>query len=188
MRVLGVDPGSRFLGFGLIDVVPSGPRYVAHGVVRANERSPLHERLVDIHGQLEQVVATFRPAVMAVEGLFTHKNSRSALVLGHARGVALLVAAQAGVSVFEYAPARVKKSVGAGGNDGKQAVTRMVHTLLGLDPEKHRQRSDAADALAVALCHAHQVGRIPAVSAASRQAKASTFADRLSANFVGAAR
>lgn len=183
-RVLGVDPGSRFLGFGLVDVGPRGPTYVAHGVARGGEGAPLHERLGALFSQLEEVILTFRPAAMAVEGVFTHKNARSALVLGHARGVALLLAARHSLEVYEYAPARVKRAVGAGGNDGKQAVTRMVSMLLKLDVKALAARQDAFDALAVALCHAHLSRPLArAVSGASRVA-GERFADRLSPSFV----
>lgn len=155
MRVLGIDPGSRYLGFGLVEW--RGPRsvHVASGVVKANGLLPLPDRLALIFTQLQQVLNVYRPQAVAVEGVFSHKNARSALILGHARGVALLLAAQAGLPVFEYAPARVKRSVGAGGNDSKGSVARMVTTLLKL--EEPLERADAYDALAVALCHLHQV-------------------------------
>lgn len=185
MRILGIDPGSRYLGFGLVDAVGPAVRHVAHGVVRSDGRLPLHERLGDIFGELEQVVARFAPHVVAVEGVFHHKNARSALVLGHARGVALLVAARAGLPVHEYAPARIKKSVGAGGNDGKGAVARMVATLLPLSEELGRQRADAYDALAVALCHAHQCrGVVPTGPVRRGAADADAFRDRLKPAYV----
>jgi crossover junction endodeoxyribonuclease RuvC len=154
MRVLGIDPGSRFLGYGVVELRQNKSTHVVSGVVRADGKSPLHSRLATIYAELKAVIDVYRPEAVAVEGVFTHKNARSALILGHARGVALLLAAQAGLDVHEYAPARVKKSVGAGGNDSKDAVARMVERLL-LLPEP-LERSDAYDALAVALCHVHQ--------------------------------
>ncbi len=119
---------------------------------------PLAQRLQELFTELSAVVARHQPDVVAVEGVFTHKNARSALVLGHARGVALLVAAQAGLPVHEYAPARVKRAVGAGGAGSKDAVAKMVCPLLQLAPDG--SRADAFDALAVALCHLGQQ-RVP---------------------------
>jgi crossover junction endodeoxyribonuclease RuvC len=155
MRVLGIDPGSRYLGFGIVEWRGTTSVHVGSGVVKAPGDQPLAERLVLIFTELTQVLNVYRPAAVAVEGVFSHKNARSALILGHARGVALLIAAQAGLPVFEYAPARVKRSVGAGGNDSKDSVARMVTTLLKLSAPL--ERADAYDALAVALCHLHQV-------------------------------
>ncbi len=158
MLVLGIDPGSRFLGYGLVAWRGNKATHVASGVVRADGKLPLSQRLGTIFSELQRVVNVFKPDAIAVEGVFTHKNARSALILGHARGVALLLADQAGLAVHEYAPARVKKSVGAGGNDSKDAVARMVERLLQL--EEKLEREDAYDALAVALCHVHQL-RVP---------------------------
>ncbi len=184
MRVLGIDPGSRFLGWGVVDVVAGQTRYAGHGIVRAPGDQPLPMRLLQIYQELGQVLTVFRPDAVAVEGVFTHKNARSALILGHARGVALLLAARQGLVVHEYAPARVKRSVGAGGNDGKGAVARMVTTLLKL--ETKLERSDAYDALAVALCHAHQF-RAPrpggSTTRTSKQAVPEGFAARLKPAF-----
>lgn len=154
LRVLGIDPGSRFLGFGLVEFQHRKVIHVASGVITLDGKAPLAQRLHQIFVELGEVLRAFRPDAVSVEGVFTHKNARSALVLGHARGVALLLAAQAGTPVFEYAPARVKRSVGAGGNDSKGSVARMVTMQLGLT--KPLKRADAYDALAVALCHLHQ--------------------------------
>lgn len=183
MRVLGIDPGSRYLGFGLVDFHGVKARYVAHGVVKTEGRGTLPMRLQVIFDELKQVLNVFKPDAVAVEGVFTHKNARSALILGHARGVALLLAAQAGLTVYEYAPARVKRSVGAGGNDGKGAVARMVTLLLEL--EEPLERSDAYDALAVALCHGHTVrSPLAARPHGARKPPAVDFASRLKPSFV----
>lgn len=154
MLVLGVDPGSRFLGYGLVEA-GRRPRYVGHGVVRAGTEAPLEQRLEAIFLELGRVIDVYAPRAIAVEGVFTHKNARSALILGHARGVVLLLAARARVPLFEYAPARVKRAIGSGGNDSKESVARMVTRLLAL--EAPLERADAYDALAVACCHAHQI-------------------------------
>lgn len=165
MLVLGIDPGSRYLGYGLVELRNHRPTHIASGVVRADGKAPLPQRLATIFGELQTVVDVFKPKAVAVEGVFSHKNARSALILGHARGVALLLAAQRGLDVFEYAPARVKKAVGAGGNDSKDSVARMVERLLQLS--EPLERADAYDALAVALCHVNQL-RVPRLSGPAR--------------------
>lgn len=179
MLVLGVDPGSRFVGYGLVEAGRT-LRYVGHGVIRAGSTAPLEVRLEAIFLELGRVLDVYAPAAVAVEGVFTHKNARSALVLGHARGVVLLAAARARVPLFEYAPARVKRAVGSGGNDSKDSVARMVTRLLSI--EQRLERADAYDALAVACCHANQVPlvRARAATAAGR----GTFAARLKPNVV----
>jgi crossover junction endodeoxyribonuclease RuvC len=170
---MGIDPGSRFTGFGVVEQSAGKLRYVAHGVIRASGDAPLEQRLGEIFEGLVAAVAEHRPEAVAVEGLFTFRNARSALVLGQARGVALLVAARHGVPVFEYAPARVKRAVGAGGADGKDAVSRMVRTFLRL---AELERADASDALAVAICHLNQ-GRSAAPEPKARTGRTrATFA------------
>ena len=168
MRILGIDPGTRFTGFGVVELQRGRLVHVAHGVVRADGELPLEKRLHAMHAALGRELLRHRPQAVAVEGLFSHRNARSALVLGHARGVALLAAAERGLDVFEYAPARVKKAVGAGGADGKEAVARMVKTLLHLDVVV---RADATDALAVAICHLNHAGLpLPRPSGSTRAA------------------
>ena len=151
MRVLGIDPGSRFMGYGVVEERQGRLTHVGHGVIQTDASAPLELRLREIFDGLRAAVQLYQPDAVAVEGVFHHRNARSALVLGHARGVALLVAAQTGLSVHEYPPAKVKKAVGAGGADGKDAVARMVGTFLKVQVEK--VRADATDALAVAICH-----------------------------------
>lgn len=188
MRVVGIDPGSRFMGYGVVEHGRGRACHVGHGVIRTDAEAPLESRLGELFSSLQQVFTLYRPEAVAVEGVFTFRNARSALILGHARGVALLAATQAGLAVHEYAPARVKRAVGAGGGVGKEAVARMVALQLGL-PELVEERADASDALAVALCHLGQVKtRMPAsapASAASRRGKGAgkgafaALADRL---------
>lgn len=184
MRVLGVDPGSRFMGFGVVEERRGQLVHVGHGVLKGDPDAPLHQRLLVLHADLTAVLRRFKPEAVAVEGVFTFRNARSALVLGHARGVALLAAAQAGLPVYEYAPARVKRSVGAGGADGKEAVTRMVCSLLKLEAI---ERADASDALAVALCHLNQGRAAGLVTGSSlgkrRKGAAGLLADRLSPSY-----
>ena len=152
MRMLGLDPGLRATGWGVIDVDGNRLSHVAHGVVRSDPRASLAVRLTQLHDGLVAVVAEYRPAAAAVEETFVNKNARSTLRLGQARGVALLVPALAGLEVSEYATNLVKKSVVGSGHAGKGQVAAMVrHLLPGCLPEN----SHAADALAVAICHAH---------------------------------
>jgi len=179
VRVIGIDPGSRFMGYGVVEELQGRLVHLAHGVIRADPRLPLEHRLRDLFFQLGQAIARHRPDSVAVEGVFAFRNARSALVLGQARGIALLAAAQSGLMVHEYAPAKVKRSVGAGGASGKEAVARMVNAFLRL-PEL--PRPDATDALALAICHLHHArcqGRI-AQGARGRKAIGSPIAERLS--------
>ena len=186
MRVLGIDPGSRFTGYGVVESRGGRLVHIGHGVIRAGADAPLELRLQAIFDQLTAAVALYRPEAVAVEGLFTFRNARSALVLGHARGVALLVAAQTQLPVFEYAPAKVKRAVGAGGADGKDAVARMVHTFLRVTV---LERADASDALAVAICHLNQARTASAASPGRRRGWAS-LGERLTPAYqrLGAAR
>ena len=149
MRVLGVDPGTRRFGWGVVDKVGTRLVHVAHGVIALGD-GPLAERLVMLHERFTAVLALHLPAQASVEGMFFHKDAQAAAKLGHARGVALLVCAQGGLPVFEYAPARVKRTVAAYGRAEKSQVAQMVRLLLALDSVP---ASDAADALALAITH-----------------------------------
>ena len=152
-RILGIDPGTRRCGYGVIDVA-LGKRavYVECGVIEMPARNPLHQRLGELQGALREILDELCPEVMAVEDVFHGIDARAALVLGHARGVALAAAGALGIEVFAYQPARVKRSVTGQGAAPKSQVAAVVKALLGL---RIVPRADAADALAVALCHAH---------------------------------
>jgi len=152
-RVLGIDPGSRVVGWGMVEPGGPGLRHLGHGVLRLDASAPLELRLVELFARLSETLLRHAPTAVAVEGVFTFRNARSALVLGQARGVALLVAARAGLPVFEYAPAVVKRAMGVGGAGPKDAVGRAVSTFLGLEGAP---AADATDALAVAVCHLHR--------------------------------
>jgi crossover junction endodeoxyribonuclease RuvC len=152
MRVLGVDPGSRVCGYGVI--VVDGPRryrYVECGVLTAPARAPAEARLGEIARCLGELIAEIAPDALAVEDVFSHQNVRSALALAQARGTILAVAGMAGLPVFSYAPALVKQAVTGRGRASKDQVARMVRVLIGL---RRTPRADAADALAVAIAHA----------------------------------
>lgn len=159
MRILGVDPGSRICGYGVVDIAvamgrPPAYRYVECGVLTARASAAMEVRLGEIARWLTDVITDLRPSVLAVEDVFSHVNVRSALALAQARGMVLAVAGMAGLSVYSYAPAVVKKSVTGRGRAGKEQVAAMVQMLVGLQSPP---RSDAADALAVAITHAQRI-------------------------------
>jgi crossover junction endodeoxyribonuclease RuvC len=153
--ILGVDPGSRLCGYGVIEVVgPKTLRYIECGVLSANPKDSMETRLGEIARWLTDVVTELRPTVMAVEEAFTSKNPKSALALAQARGTVLAVAGMSGLSVHSYPPTTVKKAVTGFGRASKEQVARMVQSLMGLSTTP---KSDAADALAVAIAHAQQM-------------------------------
>ncbi|HEV8679208.1 MAG TPA: crossover junction endodeoxyribonuclease RuvC [Stellaceae bacterium] len=152
MRVLGLDPGLRHTGWGVIDVAGNRLSHVADGVVHAPVDLPLAERLVGLFRQLTDVLERFRPDEAAVEESFVNKNAASTLKLGVARGVVLLAPAERGLPVAEYSANLIKKAVVGVGHAEKAQVQLMVRRLL---PGCAIKEADAADALAVAICHAH---------------------------------
>lgn len=153
MRVLGIDPGLRNMGWGVIDV--SGPRisHVANGICRS-VGDDLADRLLSLHIQLTEIVATHQPDAAAVEQTFVNKDGAGTLKLGQARGIAMLVPAQAGLAIGEYAPNAVKKAVVGVGHADKAQILHMVKLQL---PGVQVAGPDAADALAIAICHAHHL-------------------------------
>ena len=151
MRVIGIDPGLRNLGWGVIDVSGSRLSHVANGVCTSAGET-LADRLLSLYTQLTDIMARFAPDTAAVEQTFVNKDGAGTLKLGQARGIAMLVPAQAGLSVGEYAPNKVKKTVVGVGHADKAQVLHMVRMQL---PGIEVQGADAADALAIAICHAH---------------------------------
>ncbi|HOU54152.1 MAG TPA: crossover junction endodeoxyribonuclease RuvC [Myxococcota bacterium] len=149
-RVLGIDPGSRVTGWGVLEGGAGNASCVAWGTIRAGEDRPLGERLQRIHERLSEVIREFGPAAAALERVFLNRNVDSALKLGHARGVVVLAVQQGGVPLFEYTPAQVKRLVTGSGRAEKAQVGFLVKTLLRL-PEVPQE--DAADALAIAWTH-----------------------------------
>jgi crossover junction endodeoxyribonuclease RuvC len=152
MRLVGLDPGLGVTGWGVIEVREGRLRYVADGAVRTTPSKPLAGRLVELAAGLEHVIARYTPSEAAIEETFVSRNALSTLRLGHARGAAVLVAARAGLPVAEYLPNLVKKCVVGSGHAAKEQVKMMVGVLL---PGALLLTEDAADALAVAICHAH---------------------------------
>ena len=157
IRILGLDPGLAQMGWGVIDVSGSRLSHVAHGVIATKTASGLGVRLMTLHRELALIIQTHAPASIAVEQAFVARDPQAALKLGHARAVALLAAAQAGLEIAEYAPNHIKKSVVGTGHAGKEQVQVMVRVIL---PASNAGSSDAADALAVAICHAHHMGTL----------------------------
>ena len=153
MRIFGIDPGSERTGYGCVETDGRRHALVAFGAIAASARDGFPDRLARIHRELAALLAEHRPACVAIENVFHAVNARSALKLGHARGVAMLAAVEAGCPVIEYTPTQIKRAVVGYGHADKRQVQQMVKLLLGLDraPSPH----DAADALAVAICHAH---------------------------------
>lgn len=152
MRVLGIDPGSSVTGYGVVEKQRGRLYLVDAGFVRTSPKQPMAERLMAIHAGLVRAIQEAEPDSVAIESIFRHKSSESALRLGHARGVALLAAVQCGHAPAEYNPSTIKRTVGAHGKADKKAVARMVGMLLGGVPDGP---ADVTDALAIAICHHH---------------------------------
>jgi len=151
ISILGIDPGLRNTGWGIITICGSQLSYIADGTVRSNPKETLAERLMHLHDGLSAILKEWQPDEAAVEETFVNKDARATLKLGAARGIALLVPAQAGLLVGEYAPNMVKKTVVGSGHAGKEQVTAMIKILL---PKANPDSADSADALAIAICHA----------------------------------
>lgn len=152
VRIIGLDPGLRNTGWGIVDSLGNRLCHVAHGIIHSNANDELADRLSQLNTALKQVIDQYSPHEAAVEETFVNKNPNSTLKLGMARGVVLLAPAQAGLKVGEYAANRVKKSIVGVGHADKNQVAMMVQRLL---PNCGLVTADAADALAVAICHAH---------------------------------
>lgn len=162
MRLLGIDPGLRFTGWGVVDAEGNRLRHVANGVIKSGT-GELAIRLTRLHDGLQEVIAAYGPDGAAVEETFVNRDGQSTLKLGQARGIAMLVPALAGVPVAEYAANSVKKSVVGYGHADKTQIGHMIGVLL---PGAIVDSADSADALAVAICHAHHVSARQIVEAA----------------------
>jgi crossover junction endodeoxyribonuclease RuvC len=166
MRILGIDPGTRITGFGIIDVEGNRLRHVDNGIIKTRSSDGLPLRLKTIYDGLTSILKEFLPEAVAVEQVFLAKNPRAALTLGHARGTAVLSAVNLDLDVYEYSALQVKSAVVGYGHAAKQQVQHMVKALLNL-PEVAQE--DAADALAVAICHANSRTLKQAVNGATRR-------------------
>lgn len=172
MRIFGIDPGSDRTGYGCVEAEGSRHRIVMSGAIKTLALASFPEKLLAIHSGLTALIAECRPDCVAIENVFFAANARSALKLGHARGVAMLAAVEAGLPIAEYTPAEVKRAVVGYGRAEKQQVQQMVKLLLGLAtlPTPH----DAADALAVAICHSHAMVTGVRADVLASQTKAAT--------------
>jgi crossover junction endodeoxyribonuclease RuvC len=167
IRIIGIDPGLRRTGWGIVEIAGNRLGFLGCGSVTTNDKDPLSKRLLTIHDGLMRVLDEFRPDEAAVEQTFVNKNAKATLKLGQARGIAMVVPARVGVSVAEYAPNLIKKSIVGAGHGDKTQVRMMIGVLL---PKADPGSDDAADALAIAVTHAHHrqsvVLRIAAVKVA----------------------
>jgi crossover junction endodeoxyribonuclease RuvC len=155
IRIIGIDPGLRKTGWGVIDVLGSRLSFVAAGTIRPREGAALAARLCAIHDALFDIMGSLSPHEAAVEATFVNRDAAATLKLGQARGVAMLVPARVGLQVAEYAPNVVKKSIVGAGHAEKAQIRMMVSVLL---PRAEFDSDDSADALAIAICHAHHRG------------------------------
>ncbi len=181
MIALGIDPGTRHLGWGVVSRHGNRIAHVDHGVIDLDARLALPARLKLIEEQLDQVLGRHEPEVGSVETLFFHKDAQAAAKLGHARGVVLLVLARAGIDVVEYAPAKVKRTIAGRGRADKRQIQLMIRAVLALD---ELPRSDAADALALAITHL-RLGPVAEKLAAKRSPRASSASNPALAALLG---
>ncbi|MDX0447736.1 crossover junction endodeoxyribonuclease RuvC [Sinorhizobium medicae] len=152
IRIIGVDPGLRRTGWGIIETLGNSLRFIASGTITSDGDMDLASRLCQLHDRLAEVVHSYQPHEAAVEQTFVNKDATATLKLGQARGIAMLVPARAGLRVAEYAPNAVKKAVIGVGHGEKQQIHMMLKVLM---PKAEFKGNDAADALAIAICHAH---------------------------------
>jgi crossover junction endodeoxyribonuclease RuvC len=179
VKIFGIDPGSERTGYGCVQTDGSRHVLVTCGAIKTSPSATFAEKLLVIHSGLATLLSECRPDAVAIENLFHAVNARSALKLGHARGVAMLAAVESGAQIFEYTPAEVKRAVVGYGRAEKPQVQQMIKLLLGLQepPSPH----DAADALAVAVCHIHSQpprrlgNRLPAAATARGRKNVSSW-------------
>lgn len=154
MRILGIDPGTRIVGYGLVDKAGGDLEAVTWGAVRVRPSEDISKRLLEIHQGLAKVIEEYKPDEVALEGAFFGRSAKAALRIGQGQGAAILTAALSGLPVTSYAPREAKKAVVGTGSASKEQVQRMVQVILGL--KEPPTPLDAADALSIAICHAHR--------------------------------
>ena len=163
MIAIGIDPGTRRLGWGVVSRTGNRLTHIAHGVIELDGSESIATRLVELEGQLTRVIREHRPTVSSVESLFFHKDAQAAAKLGHARGVVLLCLAREGIPIAEYAPAKIKRTIAGAGAADKRQVALMVRAALALDT---LPPVDASDALAIAMTHLRLGGLLQAIEGA----------------------
>ena len=174
MIALGIDPGTRRLGWGVVSRTGNRLTHVAHGVIALDGSESIAARLVELEQQLDRVIREHRPSVSSVESLFFNKDAQAAAKLGHARGVVLLCLARAGIPIAEYAPAKIKRTIAGSGQADKRQVALMVRAALALDA---LPPADATDALAIAMTHLRLGGLLHALAEANERDPASAATD-----------
>ncbi|MBA7619725.1 Crossover junction endodeoxyribonuclease RuvC [subsurface metagenome] len=155
MRILGIDPGTLAMGYGVLDSRDDETTLIDYGVLTIKARSPIGERLAYLYNKLREIISKYQPDVIAIEQPFVAKNAKSALAIGRAQAVAILAAANHGIPSYEYTPTQIKRSVANYGASSKEQIQEMVRLQLGLSQAP--EPNDAADALAVALCHISEI-------------------------------
>ena len=175
MIAIGIDPGTRRLGWGVVSRTGNRLLHIAHGVIALDGTESIASRLVELEGQLTQVIRDHRPTVSSVESLFFNKDAQAAAKLGHARGVVLLCLAREGIPIAEYAPAKIKRTIAGSGQADKRQVALMVRAALALDS---LPPADAADALAIAITHLRLGGLLNALQEAAGRPSVDPSTDR----------
>jgi crossover junction endodeoxyribonuclease RuvC len=158
MKILGIDPGYAILGYGIVEMNGNHFTSCGYGAVTTDAKTEMTGRLKQIYGELMGIIAEYGPEVAAVEELFFNTNSKTALLVGQARGVAILACANSGLKIYEYTPLQIKQALAGYGRAEKSQVQAMVKTILNL--KSIPKPDDAADALAAAVCHGHSSGRL----------------------------
>ena len=151
MKIIGIDPGLACMGFGIIEIINNNLSLIDYGTVKTNSKEPLNIRLNTIYDDLKYIIKKYKPKVMSVEQIFYGKNVKSALLLGHSRGVPLLLSAKFSLTLYEFSARRIKQSLTGNGNATKEQVQFMVKNLLSMNQIPNP--SDASDALAAAICY-----------------------------------
>ena len=157
MKILGIDPGSLITGYGVVEKHQSQWKHVTFGCLKAPSSAPLSQRLLKLHRGVEDIIEKIKPDAVAIENVFFHKNASSALKLGQTRGALILAASQAKLPLYEYTPLQVKQAITGYGQATKEQVQKMIIKLLSL---QEVPPVDASDALAIALCHAHNIPQL----------------------------
>ncbi|MGI6728002.1 MAG: crossover junction endodeoxyribonuclease RuvC [Anaerovoracaceae bacterium] len=156
MRILGIDPGFAILGYGIVDMKGNHFSVCGYGAITTKASSEMPDRLKYLYCQLMEIIAEYNPDVVSIEELFFNKNSKTALLVGQARGVAILACANSGVEIYEYTPLQIKQGIVGYGRAEKKQIQHMVKTILNLS--EIPKPDDTADALAAAICHGHSAG------------------------------
>ncbi|MBN2365830.1 MAG: crossover junction endodeoxyribonuclease RuvC [Calditrichaeota bacterium] len=155
MKILGIDPGLSITGYGVIDTTGNNPHFLTYGVIKKNPKASFPENLLSIYQEIKNIVSSCQPDACAIENIFYHQNKKTAIIMGHVRGVAIVAAAERKIPVFEYSPREIKLSIVGQGGASKTQVQSMIKNILQMKEIPFSE--DASDALAVAVCHFHRL-------------------------------